>query len=77
MKRERRHFDRDFKLMVVSLVNTGKSTNEIAEELGIASDLVRHWKREQEEFKEGSSPAPNDLWEVKCFLEIKYCPSSL
>ncbi|MFT6882544.1 MAG: transposase-like protein [Marinoscillum sp.] len=35
MKRESRHLDRDFKQMVVSLVYTGKSTNEIAEELGI------------------------------------------
>jgi len=50
MKRERRHFDREFKLMTVNLVYTGKSTKEVAEELGIKPDLIRRWKREHESY---------------------------
>jgi len=54
MKRERRHFDKEFKQITVNLVYTGKSTTEVAEELGIRVDLVRRWKREYEEYQSGS-----------------------
>ena len=54
MKRERRHFDKEFKQMAVKLVYTGKSTNEVAEELGIRSEIVRRWKREFEQYGSGS-----------------------
>lgn len=54
MKRERRHFDKEFKQMAVNLCLTGKPTKEIAQELGIRSDLVRRWRREYEEYQEGS-----------------------
>ena len=54
MKRERRHFDKEFKQMAVNLCLTGKPTREVAEELGIRTELVRRWNREFEEFKEGS-----------------------
>lgn len=54
MKRERRNFDKEFKMMAVNLCLTGKSTKEVAEELGIRSDLVRRWKREHSQYKEGS-----------------------
>ena len=46
MKKERRHYDKEFKQMPVALKYTGKSPKEVAEELGIANDLVRRWKRE-------------------------------
>lgn len=54
MKRERRNFDKEFKLMAVNLCFTGKSTSEVAEELGIRTELVRRWKREHEQYQEGS-----------------------
>ena len=54
MKRERRHFDKEFKLMAVNLCLTGKSTREVAEELGLRTELVTRWKREYNQFKEGS-----------------------
>ena len=54
MKRERRHFDKEFKQMAVNLVYTGKSTNEVAEELGIRSEIVRRWKRAFEQYGSGS-----------------------
>jgi len=54
MKRERRHFDREFKLMAVSLCLTGKSTKIVAQELDLRPDLVRRWKREHEQYSDGS-----------------------
>jgi len=40
--------------MTVNLILTGKSTREVAEELGIRSELVRRWRREYEQYSEGS-----------------------
>jgi transposase len=54
MKRERRSFDKEFKLMVVNLCQSGKSTKEVAEDLGIRPDMVRRWKREYTQYQEGS-----------------------
>lgn len=41
-------------MMAVNLCSTGKSTSEVAEELGVRTELVRRWKREHAEFREGS-----------------------
>jgi transposase len=54
MRRERRDFDKEFKMMAVNLCYTGKPTKEVAEELGIRSELVRRWKREYEVYSGGS-----------------------
>ncbi|GIV35572.1 MAG: transposase [Chitinophagales bacterium] len=54
MKRERRHFDKAFKLMAVELCHTGKPPKEVADELGIRAELVRRWRREYEQYQEGS-----------------------
>tara|TARA_R110000868_G_C10823757_1_gene758819 strand:- start:885 stop:1199 length:315 start_codon:yes stop_codon:yes gene_type:complete len=54
MKRERRHFDKEFKLMAVNLCLSGNSTKEVAEDLGVRPELVRRWKREYEQYSEGS-----------------------
>ena len=54
MKRERRMFDKEFKLMAVNLCLTGKATREVADELGIAVDLVNRWRREHQQYREGS-----------------------
>ncbi len=54
MKRERRSYDKEFKLMAVELCYTGKPTKEVAGELGIAAELVRRWKREHSQYQEGS-----------------------
>ena len=40
--------------MAVNLCHTGKSTKEVAEDLGIRAELVRRWKREYEQYQEGS-----------------------
>lgn len=53
MKRERRKFDKEFKVMAVNLCHSGKPTKEVAEDLGIRAELVRRWKREYEQYQEG------------------------
>jgi len=40
--------------MVVNLCQSGKSTKEVSEELGIRPDMVRRWKREYTQYQDGS-----------------------
>jgi transposase len=54
MKKQRRQFDKEFKLMAVELCRSGKSTCKVAEELGLRPELVNRWKREYEQRKAGS-----------------------
>ena len=54
MKKERRYFDKGYKEMAVSLCLTGRSPKEVADELGIRSELVRRWRREHEQYGKGS-----------------------
>ena len=54
MKKERRLFDKEFKLMAVELCLSGKPATQVAKELGIRSDLLSRWKREYQQSKEGS-----------------------
>jgi transposase len=51
---QRRKFDKEFKLMTVELCLSGKSTSDVAVELGLRKELVSRWKREYEQRKEGS-----------------------
>ena len=52
----RRKFDKEFKLMTVSLCNTGKPIKEVAKELGLRSEIVRRWRMEFEGKPSGSFP---------------------
>ncbi|MFA0962156.1 IS3 family transposase [Roseivirga sp. BDSF3-8] len=54
MKRLRRHFDKEFKQMAVELCDADKTAKEVAEELGIRSELVRRWCREFKQHGESS-----------------------
>lgn len=56
MKATKRKFDKPFKLMVVELVLSGKSTETVSAELGIKPDYVRRWVREHKNAKEGAFP---------------------
>lgn len=40
MKRERRQFDKEFKMMAVNLCLLGKATKEVADELGVRREIV-------------------------------------
>ncbi len=46
MNKERRKYDKEFKIMAVDLMNSGKTSKQVGLDLGIGSDLVRRWKRE-------------------------------
>jgi transposase len=46
IRKERRSYDKAFKLMAIELFKTGKTSIEVGEDLGIAPDLVRRWARE-------------------------------
>jgi transposase len=46
MKPERRNYDKEFKIMAVELVESGKTTMEVANDLGIRRELVCRWRRE-------------------------------
>ena len=54
MKKTRRNYDKEFKLMAVNLCDTGKTAKEVANELGIRADLISRWRREYDQHKEGS-----------------------
>ena len=54
MKKERRQFDKEFKLMALNLCLSGKPTREVAEELGVRTELISRWKREYGQFNSGS-----------------------
>jgi len=44
-KRERRSFDKTFKLIVVELHKSGKFSKDISRDLDIPSEMVRPWSR--------------------------------
>ncbi|WOK04925.1 transposase [Imperialibacter roseus] len=50
----RRKFDKEFKQMAVNLCVAGKSSSDVADELGVRRELVGRWRREFERFGEGS-----------------------
>ncbi len=54
MKRKRKEYDKEFKLMAVNLCYIGKTATEVGQELGVQSGLISRWKREYESNKEGS-----------------------
>ena len=52
----RRNYDQSFKEKAVALSTARGNIKEIAEELGIATDILRRWRREFSEFKNNSFP---------------------
>jgi transposase len=55
-KRERKSYDKAFKLMAVELYRSGKPASTIAKDLGIGVDLVRRWAREHDDAGSRSFP---------------------
>jgi transposase len=43
---KRRSYDKEFKLMAVELMTSGKTSIEVGQDLGIAPDFVLRWKLE-------------------------------
>ena len=46
MKKQRKTYDKEFKQMAINLCRSGKSTKEVAEELGVRKELIYRWARE-------------------------------
>ena len=70
----RRSYDKEFKLIAVELMNSGKSSAEVGHDLGVAPDLVRRWRREFEKYNEGSfsgNGVPNMTTEEKEIFRLK------
>lgn len=61
MKRERKIYDPAFKNKAVQLSNERANISELARELGIAVTLLYKWRKEYEEFGEGSFPGNGNL----------------
>lgn len=56
MKRERKIYAPAFKTKAVQLSKERTNVSELAKELGIAVTLLYKWRKEYEEFREGSFP---------------------
>ena len=72
--KERKNYEKEFKLMAVELMNSGKTSIEVGEELDIAPDLVRRWRREYLKFNSGSfsgNGVPNMTPEQKEIVKLK------
>jgi len=61
MKRERKIYDPAFKSKAVELSNERSNISELARELGIKVTLLYKWRKEYEEFGEGSFPGKGNL----------------
>lgn len=61
MKRERKIYDPAFKTKAVQLSNERDNISELARELGIKVTLLYKWRKEYEEFGEGSFPGKGNL----------------
>lgn len=61
MKRERRIYDSAFKVKAVQLSKERDNISELARELGIKATMLYKWRKEYEEFGEGSFPEKGNL----------------
>ncbi|OBW42495.1 Transposase [Chryseobacterium sp. MOF25P] len=61
MKRERKIYDPAFKTKAVELSKERTNISELARERGIAVTLLYKWRKEFEEFVEGSFPGNGNL----------------
>jgi transposase len=73
-KKERRSYDKAYKIMAVELFLSGKTSIEVGADLGIAPDLVRRWAREVKVSESNSFPGngkQNLTDEQKQIFELK------
>ena len=47
--KERRVYTKEYKLMIVALVNSGQRPVDVANEYGLRPDIVRRWRRLSED----------------------------
>lgn len=46
MEAERKVYDRDFKTMIVELLQSGQKVAVVSQEYGLNDNMIRRWKRE-------------------------------
>ena len=61
MKKERRIYDSAFKIKAVELSNQRSNLSELARELGIQVSLLYKWRKDFQEYGEGSLPGKGNL----------------
>lgn len=47
-----KHYEREFKLMIVDLLVSGQSVRSVSEEYGLNDSMIRRWRRECNRGKE-------------------------
>ena len=61
-KKHRRKYDKEFKIQAVKLLlESGKTTKEVAEDLGICEGNLRRWRKEYKEDAENAFPGMGKL----------------
>lgn len=43
-----KRYENDFKVLIVELVKSGRSTKEVSDEYGLNDSMIRRWRREYE-----------------------------
>ena len=61
MKKDRRIYDSAFKIKAVELSNQRSNLSELARELGIQVSLLYKWRKDFQEYGEGSFPGKGNL----------------
>lgn len=61
MKQERKIYDPAFKIKAVELSNNRSNLSEVARELGIKVSLLYKWRKDYQEYGQGSFPGNGNL----------------
>ncbi len=69
-----RQYENDFKVMIVELLNSGKSVKEISDEYSLNDSMIRRWRREFES-KSGDFSKKREVSSEE--LEIKFLKKEL
>ena len=46
MSTKRRTFDKEFKLMIIDLINSGQKVSKVSVDYGLNDAMIRRWKKE-------------------------------
>ena len=61
MKNTRRHYSREYKIRVIEKSYEVENISDLADDLGIGSDLIYRWRREYAKEKELSFPGEGNV----------------
>jgi transposase len=73
MAKERKQYDREFKINAVQLYeNSGKRLRDLEDELGIGAGCISHWRRELKKDQETAFPGNGNINEAdKEYVALK------